>query len=113
MHCFLVSTHGKNIGFLYRQEKSLMCHILCCIPPNVVLEGTEIKADHINQNITSLIMQPIDSELKSSTKLKGHYCFYCGKLRTCMGRHLQKVMSINFTSYLDVMFCRSMQKKLK
>ncbi|XP_063901212.1 uncharacterized protein LOC135120825 [Zophobas morio] len=90
-HDCKLSTHGKNIGFLYRQEKSLMCHILCCIPPNVVLEGTEIKADHINQNITSLIMQPIDSELKSSTKLKGHYCFYCGKLRTCMGRHLQKV----------------------
>ena len=48
-------------------------------------------------------MQPVDSERKPSTKLKGHYCYYCVKLRTCMGRHLQKVMIINFASLHDVM----------
>jgi translation initiation factor IF-3 len=34
-----------------------------------------------------------ESPREQKTTLKQHFCMYCGKLKTCLARHLQKVLS--------------------
>jgi hypothetical protein len=84
-----------------RDGMRLSCNLeVCC--PKEILQGDEKFITSMGTFVAILSRgslanpqekQSSESPREQKTKLKQHFCMYCGKLKTCLARHLQKVHS--------------------
>ena len=86
----------KSMGKLERQERNVLIEISQCCPAEEMFIGDEFTSSTSSVCITLLkrsYTSPIEkSKEMPNTKLRAHFCFICREFKTCIGRHLQKVI---------------------
>jgi hypothetical protein len=99
---FVAPAHDQRIICdTSRDGMRLTCNLeVCC--PKEILQGDEKFITSMGTFVAILsrgsLANPQEKQCSESpreqkTTLKQHFCMYCGKLKTCLARHLQKVLS--------------------